>query len=159
MALADYIGKYWAGAEVLDGVIIAMTFTSVLREYPACTGQRPPGRRIRSLLLLHRLGPGRRALLSLGAELHHTGEPDHRVLEVRREKESAVSLIGDQSDDSFLRNIPREDRVQILRPAHRVPGGLGQPREGVAGRSGHDILLGTFLRSTVAALVIVAPSS
>jgi hypothetical protein len=31
MTLTDYIGKYWAGAEVMYGVIIAMTFTSTLR--------------------------------------------------------------------------------------------------------------------------------
>jgi hypothetical protein len=34
MGLADYIGMYWAGAEVLYGTIIAMTFTSALREVP-----------------------------------------------------------------------------------------------------------------------------
>jgi hypothetical protein len=33
MRLADYIGKYWAGAEVIYAVIIAMTFTSVLRSF------------------------------------------------------------------------------------------------------------------------------
>ena len=31
MKLADYIGRYWAGAEAIYAVIIAMTFTSVLR--------------------------------------------------------------------------------------------------------------------------------
>jgi hypothetical protein len=35
MGLTDYIGKYWAGAEVIYAVIIAMTFTSVLRGYVA----------------------------------------------------------------------------------------------------------------------------
>jgi hypothetical protein len=34
MALADYIGQVLGGAEVIYGVIIAMTFTSVLRETP-----------------------------------------------------------------------------------------------------------------------------
>lgn len=34
MALADYIGKYWTGAEAIYGVIIVMTFTSVLRGNP-----------------------------------------------------------------------------------------------------------------------------
>ena len=35
MKLADYIGRYWAGAEAIYAVIIAMTFTSVLRGYSA----------------------------------------------------------------------------------------------------------------------------
>ena len=35
MKLADYIGRYWAGAEAIYAVIIAMTFTSVLRGYDA----------------------------------------------------------------------------------------------------------------------------
>ena len=83
MALADYIGRYWAGAEVLYGVIIAMTFTSVLRSYPVVPEHPRPERHLRGALLLHRLGPGGRAVLPLGAELHHpAGEPDHRVLAV-----------------------------------------------------------------------------
>ena len=31
MKLSDYIGRYWASAEVMYAVIIAMTFTSTLR--------------------------------------------------------------------------------------------------------------------------------
>jgi len=34
MGLADDIGMYWAGAEVMYGVILAMTCASVLRGYP-----------------------------------------------------------------------------------------------------------------------------
>jgi uncharacterized membrane-anchored protein YitT (DUF2179 family) len=34
MSLADYIGKYWTGAEAIYGVIIVMTFISVLRGNP-----------------------------------------------------------------------------------------------------------------------------
>lgn len=38
MHLSSYIGKYWTGAEVIYAVIIAMTFTSVLRTYIAIPG-------------------------------------------------------------------------------------------------------------------------
>ncbi|HQA81336.1 MAG TPA: hypothetical protein PLV96_11130, partial [Methanoregulaceae archaeon] len=34
MRVADYLGKFWTGAEVMYGVIIAMTFTSMLRGVP-----------------------------------------------------------------------------------------------------------------------------
>lgn len=34
MALADYIRNFWTGAEAVYGVIIATTFTSVLRGNP-----------------------------------------------------------------------------------------------------------------------------
>jgi len=157
MALADYIGKYWAGAEVLYGVIIAMTFTSVLREYPAV-----PASVLQNVVfaaLFCCIAWGLADGLFYLWERNYIIRQENRIIEFSKsagEKESAVSLIGDQLDDSILRNIPREDRVQLYdRLIEFLAGSVS--REKVSPGEAATILLGTFLRSTVAALVIVAP--
>ena len=60
------------------------------------------------------------------------------------------------SDDSILRNLPQEKRAQLYEQLSEFLAG-SVDRETVSPREAATILLGTFLRSAVAGLVIVAP--
>ena len=157
MALADYIGKYWAGAEVLYGVIIAMTFTSVLREYPGV-----PASVLQNVVfaaLFCCIAWGIADGLFYLWERNYIIRQENRIIESSRSasgRNAAVSMLGEQLDDSILRNIPQEDRVQLYdRLSEFLAGSVD--REKVSPREAATILLGTFLRSTAAGLVIVAP--
>ncbi len=129
MGLADYIGRYWAGAEILYGAIIAMTFTSSLREYPVVLEIRRPEHRPSRRSSAASPGASRTGLFYLWERnyIHPAGEPDHRTLAVRRGTEIAVGLIGEQLDNSILRTIPPETAGRSLR--------TGSPRISPAPRS------------------------
>ena len=65
-------------------------------------------------------------------------------------------MLGEQLDDSILRNLPRETRAELYEKLSEYLAGAVD-RETVSPREAATILLGTFTRSAVAGLVIVAP--
>ena len=154
MSLADYIGRYWAGAEILYGAIIAMTFTSSLREYPGV-----PDLLVRNIVLA--------ALFCCVAwgladgffylwEREYLVRQENRAIALARAGGDAAALLADQLDDSILRNVSAEERAglyaAIARHLAASPG-----RGAVAPREAATLVLGTFVRSALAGLVIVAP--
>jgi len=157
MRLADYIGKYWAGAEVIYGVIIAMTFTSILRGYPVVFAMVIQRTILAALFCCIAWG--------IADGLFYLWERNYiirrentiiRFSKSPREKESALSLIGEQLDDTILRNIPKENRVQLYEKLSQFLSGV-KSREKVSFREAATIVSGTFLLSAGAGLFVVTP--
>ena len=157
MSLADYIGKYWAGAEVIYGVIIVMTFTSILRTDPASIGQHI-GRTILAAISCC-------AAWGLADGLFYTWERGYllrrentiiRYSKSPGQQGSAVSLVGEQLDDTILRNVPRDHRLQLY---EKLVGFLAGVEGGgrMSAGEGLVIIAGTCMMSLGAGLFIVIP--
>lgn len=157
MALADYIGKYWAGAEVMYGVIIAMTFTSVLRGYPGIF--EFVVQRVTMTALFCCIAWGIADGLFYLWERNYIIRQENTTIELSRtaqQKESALALIREQLDDTILRNISRDDRSRLYEKlSHDLSGVDG--RRKVSLREAVEIVLGTFLLSAGAGAIVVLP--
>ncbi len=157
MRLADYIGKYWAGAEVIYGVIIAMTFTSILRGYPVVFAMVIQRTILAALFCCIAWGIAD-GLFYLW-ERNYIIRRENRIIQFSkspREKESALPLIGEELDDTILRNIPKENRVQLYEKLSQFLSGADN-REKVSFREAATIVSGTFLLSAGAGLFVVTP--
>ncbi|MDV2480851.1 hypothetical protein F8E02_02285 [Methanoculleus sp. Wushi-C6] len=157
MPLADYIGRYWTGAEVMYGVIIAMTFTSVLRGYPEISGLIVG--KVVAAALFCCIAWGIADGMFYIWERSYLIRQENRIIESSRsagQKESALSLIGEQLDDTVLRNIPEDDRFRLY---ERLSGFLAgvESREKMSPREAATIMLGTFLLSAGAGAIVVLP--
>jgi VIT1/CCC1 family predicted Fe2+/Mn2+ transporter len=157
MGLADYIGKYWAGAEVIYGVIIAMTFTSILRGYPA----------VFEIVLQKTIFAALFCCIAWGIadglfylwERNYIIRRENRIIQLSKsaqQKESALSLIGEQLDDTILRNIPKENRFLLYDKLSQFLSSADN-REKVSPREAITIVCGTFLLSAGAGLIVVSP--
>ncbi len=157
MGLADYVGRYWAGAEVLYGAIIAMTFTSALRGYPAVPDI--VRQNVVYAALFCCIAWGIADGLFYVWERNYLVRQENRIIELSGSpegRERAVALIGEQLDDTVLRNVPDEERRRLYDGLSRSFAGAAD-QEGTAPRGAAAILLGTFARSALAGLVVVAP--
>ncbi|MBP7412167.1 MAG: hypothetical protein KA818_11675 [Methanoculleus sp.] len=159
MPLADYIGRYWTGAEVMYGVIIAMTFTSVLRGYPEISGLIVG--RVVAAALFCCIAWGIADGMFYIWERSYIIQQENRIIEYSRSGErrgSALSLIGDQLDDTVLRNIPEGDRLQFYERLSQFLSGV-ESRKKMSPREAATIILGTFLLSAGAGVIVVLPFS
>jgi VIT1/CCC1 family predicted Fe2+/Mn2+ transporter len=157
MGLADYIGKYWAGAEAMYGVIIAMTFTSALRGYPAML--EFVIQKVVYAALFCCIAWGIADGLFYLWERNYIIRRENRIIELSQsapQKESTRSMIGEQLDDTILRNIPREDRVQLYDNLSQFLSGVNSQKK-MSFREAVTIVLGTFLLSACAGLIVVTP--
>jgi hypothetical protein len=157
VALADYIGKYWAGAEVMYGIIIAMTFTSVLRDYPVVF-DFILNRVIYSALMCC-MAWGIADGLFYVWERSYIIRQENTIIQSSKSPEQnapALSLIADQLDDTILRNISRENRKNLYERLMQYLSTV-DTREKMSARETLSILLGTFFRSAAAGFVIVLP--
>jgi VIT1/CCC1 family predicted Fe2+/Mn2+ transporter len=73
-----------------------------------------------------------------------------------QQDESVLALIGEQLDDTILRNIPRENRLQLYKKLTQFLSTV-EEREKLSLREAVTITLGTFLLSAGAGLVVVFP--
>jgi VIT1/CCC1 family predicted Fe2+/Mn2+ transporter len=157
MRVADYIGKFWTGAEVMYGVIIAMTFTSMLRSIPVILDV------ILSKIILAALS----CCIAWGIadglfylwERNYIISRENETIEFSKktgQTESALTLIGEQLDDTILRNIPDENRLHLY---EKLTGFLStvNEREKLPAREAITIVLGTFILSAGAGLIVVFP--
>jgi len=157
MTLADHIGRYWAGAEVIYGVIIAMTFTSVLRGNPAVLEQFL-GKTILSALFCC-ISWGIADGLFYSWERGYIIRQENTILQfsqLANEHESAVSYIREQLDDTILRNIPDEPRLKLYEKLVDYLSGI-DTRGKLSINEAFSIMLGTCIRSAGAGLIIVIP--
>lgn len=157
MGLVDYIGRYWAGAEILYGAIIAMTFTSALREIPD----------VLEFAVMNVVWAALFCCIAWGLadgffylwERQYIVRQENRIIASSRSeagRKNAVALLGEQLDDSILRNVPRERRAELYESLSRFL--AGAPDRGkVTPREAGTLVLGTLVRSALAGLVIVAP--
>lgn len=157
MNLADYIGRYWAGAEAIYSVIIAMTFTSVLRGY------EPPG----ETAYLDIVYPALFCCIAWGIadglfyawERRYNIRMENEIIDLSRSIESsdnALPLIGEQLDDTILRNISDEKRIQLYRNLVKYLAGAGM-KAAPSRRDAISIISATTIISTIAGLAVVAP--
>jgi hypothetical protein len=156
MSVAEYIGKFWAGAEVMYGIIITMTFTSVLRGYPVAMQFVIYGVIFAALFCCIAWGFADGMFYSW--ERNYIIRRENKVIEYSksRKTESAVSLIGEELDDTILRNIPSEDREKLY---ERLVDFLStvERKEKLSFREAMKIIFGTFVLSAGAGLVVVSP--
>ena len=157
MGLADYIGKYWAGAEVMYGVIIAMTFTSVLRGYPVVF--EFVINKVILAALFCCIAWGVADGLFYCWERGYIIRRENKIIQFSKsaaEAGSAVDLIGEQLDDTILRNIPPENRTLLYEKLVSYLSTV-RDREKLTSREAATIIGGTFILSAAAGLIIVSP--
>jgi VIT1/CCC1 family predicted Fe2+/Mn2+ transporter len=157
MSIADYIGKYWAGAEVMYGIIITMTFTCIFREHLADL----------DLVLNKVILAALLCCIAWGIadgffylwERNYIINRENRIIEASRSgsrSDSARSLIGEELDDTILRTIPPENRLQLYDMLIQYLSTV-DTREKLSQRDAITIVLGTFMLSAGAGLVVVTP--
>jgi hypothetical protein len=157
MALADYIGRFWTGAEVMYGVIIAMTFTSMLRGSPAVFGQ----------VLFTIIFAALFCCIAWGIadglfyfwERGYLIRQQNRIIQLAKSpqrEESALVLIEEQLEDTILRTIPRENRLRLYRELVQYVATIDE-REKMPARAAVTIIAGTFCLSAGAGVIIVSP--
>jgi VIT1/CCC1 family predicted Fe2+/Mn2+ transporter len=157
MALADYIGKFWAGAEVMYGVIIAMTFTSVLRGvpdmYPVVV------RNVVFAALFCCIAWGIADGLFYLWERNYIIRQENRIIAFSQsawQREDAMSLLGEQLDDSILRNVSEGERRLLYDRISQILSGVDS-RKRMSPRDAATIVIGTFLLSAGAGAIVVSP--
>ena len=127
MALADYIGRFWAGAEVIYGVIIAMTFTSALRDLPWAIVEKMLVERTVYTALFCCIAWGIADGLFYLWERNYLIRQENRIIELSKSAQTdpAVSLVEAQLDDTVLRNIPGEQRRELYQKLVQFLSGAG----------------------------------
>jgi hypothetical protein len=158
MALADYIGRFWAGAEIIYGVIIAMTFTSALRDLPWAFLERMLVERTVYTALFCCMAWGVADGLFYLWERNYLIRQENRIIELSKsaQTEPAVTLVESQLEDTVLRNVPGEQRHELYRKLVQFLSGAGT-REKLSLREGFTIVGGTFIRSALAGVVVILP--
>lgn len=157
MSLVDYIGRYWAGAEVIYGVIIAMTFTSVIREVPEVFDFLVYRAAVTALFCCIAWGIADGLFYSW--ERGYLVRQENRIITLSKsaeEKDSAIPLIGDQLDDTILRTIPGDQRRNLYQKLVEYLSKV-DAREKMTLRESLAIIWGTFIRSAGAGLIVVIP--
>jgi hypothetical protein len=157
LSLVDYIGRFWAGAEVIYGVIIAMTFTSVLRETPEFLDALVYQAALTALFCCIAWGIADGFFYSW--ERGYLVRQENRIIELSKsadEKDSAIPLIEGQLDDTILRTIPPEERRHLYENLVQYLSRV-DARGKMTLRESLTIVWGTFVRSAGAGLVVVIP--
>jgi hypothetical protein len=157
MSLADYIGKYWTGAEAIYGVIIVMTFTSVLRGNPVVFKQMLTTIIYSALACCIAWGIADGLFYSWERSyIIKQGNVIIRFSKSAGQGEFAVSLVGDELDDTILRNVPQENRPELYQKlVHYLS--VVEERKKMSLRDAATIILGTLLISTAAGFIVVIP--
>lgn len=157
MALADYIGKFWAGAEAIYAVIIAMTFTSMLR------GNLVVFEQMLSTIIYSALACciawGIADGLFYSWERSYIIKKENTIIQLSKsagQGESAVSLIEDELDDTILRNVPQEKRLDFYQKLVQHLSVI-EERKKMSLRNAAAIILSAFIISTMTGFIIVVP--
>jgi hypothetical protein len=166
MRLADYIGKYWAGAEVIYAVVIAMTFTSTLRSYNLYIDGFVDKVIFSALFCCIAWGIADGAFYAW--ERRYIIRQENKIIDLSRldgkgepsgfagSGESAVSLIRDQLDDTILRNISDENRAKLYQGLVQYLSEAGKKQKPSI-RDSISIIAGTLISSTAAAVLVILP--
>lgn len=157
MTLADYIGKFWTGAEAIYGIIIAMTFTSVLRGNPVIFEQMLSTTIYTALACCIAWGIADGMFYSW--ERGYIIKRENAIIRLSKSaghSESAVSLVGEELDDTILRNVPQENRLDLYQKLVQYLS-IVEERKKMSLRDAATIILGTFLISTATGFIVVVP--
>ncbi|WMW22081.1 hypothetical protein RE476_12010 [Methanolobus mangrovi] len=157
MGLSDYIGRYWVGAEAIYAVILAMTFTSVLRTYIATSDASHFPLVYSALFCCIAWGIADGSFYVWERKYNLRMEND--IIDMcrsKREKDAAISLIGEQLGNTILSNIAADKRQKLYSGLVLHLAAAGR-KEAVSAGDILNIILGTTLVSTVAGLTIILP--
>lgn len=157
MKLSSYIGKYWVGAEVIYAVIIAMTFTSILRTYIAVPEASYLPIVYSALFCCIAWGIADGSFYVW--ERRYNTKMENHIVDLSRSEQSrndAILLIKEQLDDTILSNIPGERKQELYQNLVSSLAASGK-KETVTSRDAFTIILGTLLISTTAGLMVVFP--
>lgn len=157
MRLSDYIGKYWASAEVMYAVIIAITFTSTLRGYNDAFGTFYYTIVYSALFCC--VAWGIADGLFYAWERMYITRMENKIIESSKStgnSEVAISLIRDELDDTILRKVNEKNREELYQMIVKRLAEVGI-KEKPSTRDTFNIVLSTFLISTVAGLIVVVP--
>jgi hypothetical protein len=157
MRLADYIGKYWAGAEVIYAVIIAMTFTSVLRSFIFDAEKAVNTVVYSALFCCIAWGIADGAFYAW--ERNYIFRRENEIVAISKfpeKSESAVAMIRDELDDTILRNINEENRLGLYQKLVQYLSEFGSKQE-LSTRDAISIVAATFISSMVAAVLVTLP--
>jgi VIT family. len=157
MGLSDYIGRYWVGAEAIYAVILAMTFTSVLRTYIATSDASHFPLVYSALFCCVAWGIADGSFYVWERKYNLRMEND--IIDMcrsKREKDAAISLIHEQLGNTILSNIAADKRQKLYGDlvVHLAAAGK---KEAVSAGDILNIILGTTLVSTVAGLTVILP--
>lgn len=155
--LSDYIGRYWVGAEAIYAVIIAMTFTSVLRTYIATSDASHFPLVYSALFCCIAWGIADGSFYVW--ERKYTLQMENDIIDMcrsKRKKNAAISLIDNQLGNTILSNIDVDKRQQLYGElvSHLATAGK---KESVSARDVFNIIMGTTFVSTATGLIIVLP--
>lgn len=157
MRIADYIGRYWAGAEVMYGIIITMTFTSILRDIPIA-----PDIVVNKIILAALfccIAWGIADGLFYLWEREYITRRENQILDLSRSgktEEPIISLLGEELDDTILRMIPPEQKRLAFGKLIQFLSTVRQ-RERLIPRDAIIIIFGTFMLSAGASMIVVMP--
>jgi VIT1/CCC1 family predicted Fe2+/Mn2+ transporter len=157
VTLVDYIGRYWAGAEIIYGVIIAMTFTSVARETPEFLDAVIYQAALAALFCCIAWGIADGLFYSW--ERGYLVRQENRIIELSKsaeQQDSAIPLVGEQLDDTILRVVPPGERRNLYRKLVEYLSRV-DTRGQMTLRDSLSIVWGTFIRSAGAGFTVVIP--
>jgi hypothetical protein len=115
MKLSYYIGRYWASAEVMYAVIIAMTFTSTLRGHDDIYEMLYETIVYSALFCC--IAWGVADGLFYAWERRHIIKTENEIIETSKSEhnEYAISLIREELDDTILRKINEKNREELYK--------------------------------------------
>ncbi|MDD1753651.1 MAG: VIT1/CCC1 transporter family protein [Methanotrichaceae archaeon] len=157
MRLYEYIGKFWASAEVMYAVIIAMTFTSTLRGYEATLGDFSSTVVYSALFCCIAWGIADGSFYAW--ERRYNIRLENKIIEFSKsdeKNEEAIPLIRAELDDTILRNITDKARQELYQKLVKHLAEVGV-MDKMPIRDALNIILATFLISTAAGLIVVLP--
>ena len=157
MGLSDYIGRYWVGAEAIYAVILAMTFTSVLRTYIVTSDASHFPLVYSALFCCIAWGIADGSFYVWERKYNLRMENDViNMCRSKREKDAAISLIGEQLGNTILSNIAADKRQKLYGDLVLYLAAAGK-KEMVSLGDVFNIILGTTLVSTIAGLAVILP--
>lgn len=157
MRLYDYIGRFWASAEVMYAVIIAMTFTSTLRGHDATFGELSSSVVYSALFCC--IAWGIADGLFYAWERRYNIKLENKIIEFSKsaeKNEAAIPLIREELDDTILRNINDKARQELYQKLVKYLAEVGVIDK-MSTRDTLNIILATFLVSMGAGLIVVLP--
>ena len=114
MGIADYLGRYWTGAEAMYGVIIVMTFTSTFRSFEFHTSELYTTVVLSALFCCVAWGVADGFFYAW--EDAYNARSRHLIISDSKSKEKkskALSMVKEELDDTILGSIEDSERKKL----------------------------------------------
>lgn len=158
MPISDYLGKFWTGAEVMYGIIIAMTFTSTLR-HPSFDTQTAYWAIVFSALFCC-IAWGVADGFFYAWEDRYIARNQRKVIEASKSSDTnklAYSMIKEELDKTILSNIGDNDRKRLYEGITEYLSKTDNKNRKRSGKSRLGIIAATILLSSGAGVIVLLP--